>query len=198
MNVMEKLGLDRVVRFRIYFDGKGAGSAAVLMGAALFLRILYYMGFGKFADCGAGTLILDLILPVLFFGGVAVLLKGVRLGIVRVYGILAGVYCVLMILWSFDVHRIGYSVLAIVWYLAVLAAIFGTVEGYISNRLVLQMAFLLPALYRFFLFDLAGYITHLKIVDFMPEASNLCGLLGWSCFARCLMPERLRFEKKEQ
>ena len=41
MNVMEQLGLDRTVRFRMYFDGKGAAAASVMMGSALFLRIAY-------------------------------------------------------------------------------------------------------------------------------------------------------------
>ena len=192
MNLMEKLGLERVVRFRIYIDGKGAVTAAALMGAALFCRILYYFGFGYFADCGAFSLITGLILPVLFFGASAVLLKGVRLTNVRVYGILAAVYCGLMILWSFDPGRIFYSLLAIVWYLAAMAAVIGTAEGYVSNRLVMQLAFLLPVLYRFFLFDLADYVTKLKLVEFLTELSNLCGLLAWSSFARCLMPERIR------
>lgn len=192
MKVMEQLGLNQMVRFRVYFEGKGASSAAVMLGAAVFLRIVYYFGFGYFSEAGASGLILNVILPVLLCGGAAVLLKGLRFGMLRVYGILASIYSILMMVWTFDPESIFHFVLAVVWYLVTIAVVWATVEGYLANRVVMQLAFLLPVLYRFFFFDLGTYITAFKLVEFLPEASNLCGLLAWSSFSRCLMPERVQ------
>lgn len=191
MKVMEQLGLNQTVRFRVYFEGKGASSAAVMLGAAVFLRILYYFGFGYYSEAGAGGLILDVILPILLCGGAAVLLKGLRFGMLRVYGILASVYCILMTVWTFEPEGIFHFVLAVVWYLVTIGVIWATVEGYLASRVVMQLAFLLPVLYRFFLFDLGAYITSFRLVEFLPEESSLFGLLAWSSFARCLMPERV-------
>ena len=189
---MEQLGLDRTVRFRMYFDGKGAAAASVMMGSALFLRIAYYLGFGYFDGCGLFRLIFDLILPVLLCGTVAVLIKGFRIGMLRVYGILAAVFCVLMIICTLDAQSIIRSALAVLWYTVTIGIVAATLEGYIGSRIVMQLAFLLPVLYRFFVFDLGDYVLTLELADFLPEASNLCGLIGWSSFARCLMPEQIR------
>lgn len=189
---MEKLGLNRVVRFRMYFDGSGADAAAAMMGAAFFLRAVYYFGFPNLDGIGAGEVLFNLILPGLLCGAFAVLLKGFRFETVGIYGILCAVYCILMIIWTFNSRQVLHLTLAIVWYLATAVVVMGTVEGYITNRIIMQLAFLLPVFYRFFFFDLGDYVLTLRIVDFLPEASALCGLIALSSFARCLVPERLR------
>lgn len=198
MNLMEKLGLNRVVRFRMYFDGKGAATAAVMMGIAFFLRVVYYFGFPNLDGCGAGELIINLILPLLLCGSFAVLLKGFRARMVQVYGILSAIYCVLMMVWTFDSQHIFHFILSVIWYLAAIVIVAGTVQGYISNRLMIQLAFVIPVIFRFFFYDLGEYVQTLRIVDFLPEASALCGLIALSGFAQCLIPERLRQRASEK
>lgn len=188
----KKLGRKRTVRFRMYFDGKGAAAAAVMMGAAFFLRVVYYFGFPNLSGCGAFALVFDLILPLLLCAAFAVMLKGFRCNQPWLYGILSMLYCVLMIVWTFRLGHTLHSVLALVWYLIAIAVLVGMLEGYIGNRVILQLVFLISVFCRLIFFDLEEYIFSLRLVDFLPEASALCGLIALSSFARCLIPERLR------
>lgn len=184
-----EMKLEKVVRYRVSLTGSVPTTAASLMGLALFLRAVYYFGTDHLAGVGIGAAIFEIALPMLLWGCFAFLLRGIGLEQPEVYGMLAAVYCILLMILSFSSGNIFRCILAVLWYTAAAAAILGTTFGYISNEYIPMLAFGVPILYRILMFDLWDYLIPLKLVEFLPEASVLCGLAGIFYFSKCLKGE---------
>ncbi len=170
------------IRYQMNFDSNSHFAVAVLMGAAFFLRIAYYLGFSRPNEAGLWLVLTGLILPVLVEAAFMVLLRGVRLNAPGVYGILGMVYCGLLLLQTFQYADVVRTVLGILAYVICGGLLLGTVGGMLSKEIVVTATFL-TIVVRFFVFDLGKYIFSLRLVAFMPEAASLCGLLALALFA---------------
>lgn len=170
---MEK---NRTLQVRLDLDGSSAQITASLMGIAFFLRIAYYLGFTRPEALGVGNLLVFLILPMLLEGGLMVLLRGVRLNAPGLYGILGAVYCVLLIIQSFQYGSVLRTVLAVAAYLLCGGSTLCAVKGLLNKSLAAVLCFL-TAVVRVVAFDL-GYLFALRIVSLLPEAAAVSGLLA--------------------
>ena len=157
-------------------EGKYHVGAAALMGAAFFLRCAYYFGFTRPNEAGAWSLLVFLILPSLLEAAFMVMLRGIRLDLPGVYGIMGAVYCLLLILQSFQLGSVLRIVLAIVGFVICGGALVGVGWGILSKSLGVT-ALMLTFLVRLFAFDL-NYLLRLRLVALMREAAGLCGILA--------------------
>lgn len=162
------------------FGGRSHFAAAAFMGGAFFLRAVYYFGFTRPETVGVWNLIIFLILPLLLEAAFMVMIRGLRLNMPGIYGIMGAVYCLLFLLQSFHSGSILRIVLAVIAYLACAAVVWGTGAGLLSKSLALAVLSVTLGV-RFLVFDLSGYIFSLRIVAFILEAAALCGLIGLVC-----------------
>lgn len=157
-------------------EGKYHVGAAALMGASFFLRAAYYFGFTRPEDAGVWNLLVFLILPMLLEAGFMVMLRGLKLDLPGVYGIMGAVYCVLMILQSFQLGGILRIILAIVGFVICGGALVGVGWGALSKSLGVT-ALLVTFGVRLLAFDLS-YLLRLRLVAFIREAAGLCAILA--------------------
>lgn len=182
--------LKKAVDFSLDFHGKWAQWSAGLMGAFLFLRAVYYFAWVNISDCGSGELWLQLIVPMILGIGFIVLLWGVRLNMPVMYAGLGVAYCVLLIIWGVQSGSMARGIIGLVWYFLAAGVLMITVLGYLPNRLYLVLAFGLPVLFRFFVYDVKSYLLDLQLIVFLPELSVLCGLGALCCFVPCLKAQK--------
>lgn len=181
-----KLELKESVHYHVDFK-TGAVKASGLFGGLSFLLLaVYYFGFINLKDCSGGEVFLSMILPMLLLAVFIVLLAGVQLPVMSIYGILGTAYCVFMIF-----RAVGYSdklnmVLAIVWYLLAAAVYLGTSMGYIPTNSLMAVVMIGPAVFRLLFVDIKGYFLQKVFVGFLPEAAALCGLMAFGLLALCL------------
>lgn len=168
--------------YRMDFESRQHFAAAALMGGAFFLRAVYYFGLIRPETVGAWNLTLFLVLPMLVEVAFMVLLRGVRLNAPGIYGILGTVYCLLLILQSFQSGNVLRIVLSIIGYLVCAASLL-TATGGLLSRGMASTALFLTVTVRFLAFDLSGYIFSFRIVSFIQEAAALCGLLSLCCLS---------------
>lgn len=168
--------------YRLDFDGTQHFAAAALMGVAFFLRAVYYFGFTRPETLGAWNLLIFLILPLLVEGSFMVLLKGIRYNAPGVYGILGAVYCLLLMLQSFQSGSVVRIIMSVIAYLICGAALVTVTGGMLSRGVAVTALFTTLAV-RFLFFDLGGYIFSFRIVGFIQEAAALCGILSLGCLS---------------
>lgn len=167
----------RIKCYHMDFEGKGLATAAVLMGLAFFLRMVYYFGFTSTETVGLAELILFLILPLVLEAGFIVLLRGVRLNISLVYGILGAVYCALLIAQSLYYGSILRMVLGIIAYVLCGGLLVVVSLGLLSKDIAVTMC-VGTAVVRLAVFDLKPYFLELNLVAFLSEAAAICAVLA--------------------
>ncbi|MBQ9761827.1 MAG: hypothetical protein IJV82_01980 [Oscillospiraceae bacterium] len=131
----------RVKRYRMDFEGKGPFRGAVLIGFAVFLRILYYFGFLWTEMVGLKELLMYLVIPAVFETSFIILLRGVRLKLPLVYGILGAVYCVLLIVQCLQHGDVLGIVLSVFFYVVCGALLVVVSLGLLSKEIGVTMCF---------------------------------------------------------
>ena len=174
--------LKKTHNYSMDFEGSCHFGAAALMGSAFFLRAVYFFGFTRPEEAGVWNLILFLILPMLLEAGVMVLLRGIRYNAPAVYGIMSAVYCLLLILQSFQSGGAVRIVLSVIGYLICSVALLAVTFGLLSKGVAVTALFVVLAV-RFFAFDLSGYILSFRLIGFILEAAALCGIGSMICLS---------------
>ena len=183
--------MKKTYRYSMDFDGRAHFAAAAFMGGAFFLRIVYYLGFTRPEAVGAWNLLIFLILPVLLEAAYMVMIRGLRMDLPGVYGIMGAAYCLLLLLQSFQSGNVLQIILSIIAYLACAAAVLGTGAGMLSKSLVVAVL-VVTFCVRLLVFDLSGYILSFRLIAFIREAAALCGLLGLICLNVGLVDKKKR------
>lgn len=166
-------------RYRMDFNGPWLSAAAALIGGAFFLRAAYFFGFRGLSD-NLGTLLLVMALPMVLEAAFVIVLRGIHLNAPGLCGILAALYCVVLLVQCLLTGEILRILLGIVGYLACGIALLALILGWIHSRGLVFAVFAVTAAVQFLLFDLADVFA-LRMVEFMPEAAALCGLLAMAC-----------------
>lgn len=174
-------------------EGKYHVGTAALMGAAFFLRCAYYFGFTRPESAGAWNLLVFLILPMLLEAAFMVMLRGMKMDLPSVYGIMGAVYCGLLILQSFQVGGFLRIVLAILGFVICGGALVGVGWGLLSKSLAVT-ALLVTFGVRLLAFDL-GLLLRLRLVAFMRQAAGLCAILALAFLCAGLMEKTRRGNK---
>ena len=164
-------------KYHMDFESKQHLAAPALMGGAFFLRTVYYFGFTRPENAGVWNLLIFLILPMALEAAFMVMLRGIRLDLPGVYGIMGAVYCVLLLLQCFQSGDLLRIILGSLAYLCCGAAVVGSGWGLLSKSLTLAVLIVTVAV-RFFVFDLSGYVFKLRLIPFIREAAAVCGLLA--------------------
>lgn len=168
-------------RYHMEPDSRSHVAFSAFMGGAFFLRAAYYFGFSRPEEAGFWSLLIFLILPALLECGYMVMVRGLRLDLPGVYGIMGAAYFALMLLQSFQTGGVLRIVLAIPAYLCCAAAMVGIGWGLLSKSLANAVLVITLAV-RVLAFDLSGYVLKFRVIPFIREAAALCGIIGMICF----------------
>lgn len=173
-------------QYHVDFSCKWISASAFFAGLAFFLLAVKYFGLENIGQKGFGEICFSLILPMLLLAVFGILLSGFKFRVTPVYGILAALYCILMIVRTFSYGSTGSTVVGIIWYLLTAALTVVTTFGYLPGKVYLMLSYLIPVLYRLYFVDVGTYFLTHDWLGFLPEASALSGLLAFSLFALCL------------
>ena len=167
--------LKRNVQYRIPFLSKSVTWCCAMMGLSVFLRFwFYFMPYDPLA-VNAGVWILRIILPTLFCISFGILLRIVHLRVPGIYGILAALLCMLLMLWDILDGSILEIVLSVISMLALGVSLLATTGGYIPTRSISCLLLLLSIFLRFFLGN--DSLTFRLWLDKISELSILLSLL---------------------
>lgn len=172
-------------RYRMDFESKGISSASIFLGVALFLRFVYYFGFGYFFEVGVGQVLIGLILPCLVELGAITLLRAVRLNAPGIFGIFGALACLLLAIQSFQYGSVLRIILALLAYLVCGGLFFSCFAGWLSKEIGTFML-TLTAVVRILFFDLPGMLGNFRPVAVLPELAGLCVVLGLCCMSVCI------------
>lgn len=175
-------------QYHMDLDSKAHQGAPAMMGCAFFLRAAYYFGFTRPEDAGVWNLLIFLILPMLIEAAFMVMIRGIRLDLPSIYGILGAAYCLLMVLQSFQSDSVLRIILGPIAYLSCAAALIGVGWNLLSKSLTVAVLLVVFTV-RLLGFDL-GYLFSLRLIPFIREAAGLCGILGLSLLAMGLKDKR--------
>ena len=161
-----------IKRYHIDVDSKGATACTALMGLAFFLRALYYFGLTRTETVPFGELLLMMVLPMVLEGAFMVFLRGLRLDLPLLYGVLGALACVLLLIQGCQDVGVLRMVLVIVAYVLLGALLVCTSLGLLTKQIALT-AILVVGIVRFYL-ALKPYIFTFRPVAFLTEAAGLC------------------------
>lgn len=164
-------------RVSMYIGGKWAKASALLMAASLFLRAVYYFGFTNFADIGFLEVVFCALIPLALSSVYVVLLYGVHRNAPGTYGLIAGAFCLLLIIWSFYTGSFIRVILSIVWYAIAGGVVLLSAAGTLQNKSLCVAVFAIPIAVRFFVFDLG----RLGVFASVSEGSALFLLASLAC-----------------
>lgn len=181
-------------KYRMDPDGKYHLAATALMGLAFFLRTAYYFGFTRPESIGGFEMAMFLILPMALELAFMVMIRGVKLNLPKVYGIMAAVFCAVLVVQGIMIGGVLRIVLCIIGYVICGAALVGVGWGFLSKSLGVT-ALVLTFVVRLLAFDLK-LLTGLRLVAFMREAAGLCVILAMAFLCAGLAEKKLRKEKK--
>lgn len=180
--------LKQYTRYQIDFGGKWILPAAICMGLSFFLRVVYYFGLTNIFSYDTGTIILQIILPLLFCAGYIVLLRAVKLNAPGVFAILGTAFCLLLMIWNFSSGDVLRILLSVVFYLFSGLVLLATAGGYLPGRLLSSAVFLVLLIFRFMLYRPSGS----QIGQMVLEISVLCIPASLFCLTRCLKEAKSR------
>ena len=185
------MNLTKSARCHIRMQSRWASLSAVCMGISVFVRTVYYFGLVNLRDLSGFEVAMDVVFPMVIAAGYLVMIKALQLNSPTLFGGLIGLYAVNYLL-LMNATTAGVIVGAL---LVVTAALFMvTGIGFVPSRIPVAAAAAVLVLFRFCVVDLNGYILPLaefRPVSYLPDASNLFGILAVSLMAPALQVARL-------
>lgn len=173
-------------QYHVDFSSKWISTSAFFAGLSFFILVAKYFGIENIKQVGFGEICFSMALPLLVLTVFGVLLRGFQFRVTPLYGILAALYCVLMIIRTFSYAGAGSTVLGLVWYLLTGALTVVTTFGFFPGKVYMMLSYVIPVIYRICFVDIDTYFRTRDWLGFLPEAAALSGLLAFSLFALCL------------
>ena len=178
--------LMRAVRYNLDISGKLSDLSAALMGAAFFLQALVFFITRDLSTCSTGEIVLRLILPLVAAGAWMLLLRLTPLTNPTIYGVLAGVLCILLAVQGFY-GNVLLAIVGLIWYIACgILAIFICL-GYFPYRILLFFMLLVSAVLRI-LVALGFYIIPGNVWDGLAAYASIFVNLSLLCLPYMLRP----------
>lgn len=185
------MNLTKSARCHIRMNSRWANLSAVCMGISVFVRTVYFFGLINLRDLSGFDLAMEVVFPMVIAAGYLIIIKGLRWNSPTLFGVLIGVYALnYLLLMNTNTTGIIGGVLLVAT--AIIFLVTGL--GYIPTRIPVVSAAVVLVLFRFFAVDITGYILPLsqfRPVAYLPEASNLFGLLAVALMAPALQLTRL-------
>ncbi len=185
------MNLVKSARCHIRMQSRWASASAVCMGISVFIRTVYYFGLVNLRDLNAFEIAMDVIFPMVIAAGYLVMIKGLQINSPILFGGLIGLYAVNYLL-LMNATAAGMTVGVLLVVSALLFIVTGL--GFIPFRIPIVAASVVLVLFRFYVVDVNGYILPLAEfhpVAYLPDASNLFGILAVALMAPALQLTRL-------
>ena len=175
-------------RTSMTIGSKWAKASALLMAASLFLRAVYYFGFTNFADIGFLEVLFCALIPLILSSVYVVFLYGIHRNAPGTYGLIGGIFCVLLIIWSFYTGSFIRVILSAAWYVIAAGVLLLSTGGSLQNKSLCIAVFAIPVVVRFFVFD----IGRLGIFESVAEGAVLFLLASLAC-----LPMTLKYPQRQ-
>lgn len=185
------MNLVKSARCHIRMQSRWVSVSAVCMGISVFLRTVYYFGLINLRDLSGFEVAMDVVFPMIIAAGYLVMIKGLQLNSPTLFGGLIGLYAVNYLLLM---NATAAGVIVGVLLVASAAVFMATGMGYVPTRIPAVAAAAVLVLFRFLVVDLFGYvlpITQFHPVAYLPDASNLFGILAVALMAPALQVAKL-------
>lgn len=176
------------------FDGKCLKASAFLAGLSFFLLVLHYYVLGHISAVEGNAKLFGVILPMVLLGLYMVLVRLIRLPVAPVYGGIALLYCLCLVLAGANGGPAWLNLAAPIFYVLACIVLMLSLLGFFPGKWWLALAFLIAFGMRFWFRDFLGYFEPLRLAQAMPEAGWLCGVLS-ICFL-CLGTKAKPLKKK--
>ena len=173
----------------IDFKSPWATRCGALLGVSLFIRVVYFFGLRNLTECGAGTVIFDMILTMGLCVGFLVLFSAMRRNVPGIYAIMGAGFCLLLMISTFasgDALRI---VLAVLGYILAGGVLVLTIGGYLPGKLLSSVLFLLTAVVRLLAFDL-GKVDLFTMVIELSWLLILIAMFSLTCALKPVKKEK--------
>lgn len=180
--------LKRTVNYTVDPAGKWAGLSAVLMGLGFFSQAIYYLTVHNLTGCSTGEIVCCFVLPLLVSLLWMLLIRTMPLRQPMIYGGLATVICLVLIMQAFFGGSTLQIVLSTLWYLLAAAVIVFVSFGFLPYRILIFAVCILPAVLR----GILAYGTFIQSKNYLlglPEYFGILALLSLACFAGMLKKE---------
>lgn len=172
--------MKQLARYTINFESKWIRFCAGFMGFAIFFEALNFFVLNKPQDANAVNLIFFLILPVVLELTWIILLHNVKWNAAGIYGILATLACVILIIQVFLCGNTIQIILGIVAYLLGSALILMITGGFFPYKYFGIAWFALIFLVRFLCFD--RNVLSDDWTAFIARVAGLCMIAAISLF----------------
>ena len=181
-----ELKLSKSMTCRLAARGNWGERAAAWMGLSFFLRMVYYFGFMNMNDIPGFEIVFSVVLPLIISVTFILVLKLPKFS----HPIAAAALAMAFAVNYFFAERMNFGgVVTGILVLAMAGLILAAVLGYIPERKWLLWAGMAVLGVRILFVDLFGYVlplSELKLIAYIPKASNLFGVAAICCLCPAL------------
>ena len=180
------LKLSKTTTCRLNARGIWGERAAAWMGLSFFLRMVYYFGLKNLNDIPGFEIAFSVVLPLIISVAFILVLKLPKL----TYPMAAAGLAVAFAVNYFFTEQMNFGgVLCAILVLAMAGMILAAILGYIPERKWLLWTGMAVVAFRLLFVDVIGYIlplTELKLIAYIPRASNLFGVFSLASLCAAL------------
>ena len=180
------LKLSKTTTCRLNARGTWGERAAAWMGLSFFLRMVYYFGLKNLNDIPGFEIVFSVVLPLIISVAFILVLKLPKL----THPMAAAGLAVAFAVNYFFTEQMNFGgVLCAILVLAMAGMILAAILGYIPERKWLLWTGMAVMAFRVLFVDLIGYLlplSELKLIAYIPRASNLFGALALACLCAAL------------
>ena len=180
------LKLSKTTTCRLNARGIWGERAAAWMGLSFFLRMVYYFGLKNLNDVPGFEIAFSVVLPLIISVAYILVLKLPKL----THPMAAAGLAVAFAVNYFFTEQMNFGgVLCAILVLAMAGMILAAILGYIPERKWLLWTGMAVLAFRVLFVDLFGYLlplSELKLIAYIPRASNLFGVLALACLCAAL------------
>ena len=184
------LKLSKTTTCRLNARGTWGERAAAWMGLSFFLRMVYYFGLMNLNDIPGFEIVFSVVLPLIISVAFILVLKLPKLTHPMVA---AGLSVAFGVNYFFTEQMNFGGVLCAILVLAMAGMILAAILGFIPERKWLLWTGMAVMAFRVLFVDLIGCLlplSELKLIAYIPRASNLFGVLAVACLCAALEPEK--------
>ena len=184
------LKLSKTTTCRLNARGIWGERAAAWMGLSFFLRMVYYFGLKNLNDIPGFEIAFSVVLPLIISVAFILVLKLPKL----THPMAAAGLAVAFAVNYFFTEQMNFGgVLCAILVLAMAGLVPAAVLGYVPERKGLLYAGMAVLAFRVLFVDLIGYLlplSELKLIAYIPRASNLFGVMALACLCAALELEK--------
>lgn len=174
--------LKRIARYELNFDSSWMTVSGLLMGVCFFAQAVYFLGINKLQDLGFFDLWLYLICPMGLEFLWLVSLRGTKIKVAGIYGLLGAAMLILFLVQACFYGGVWDIVSTALYVLIGGGALIFITFGVFPYKLIGMMAMVAILCVRFFVFDWSYYIEPGNWAGLVQEIPTLCMMLAVTCF----------------